>query len=205
MSSFPTYDVELMLREQGYKNVVGIDEVGRGPAAGPVVAAAIFIPLEFTVNFLGRVKDSKKLSVKKREELYTELIKKCDYGVGSCDNEVIDKVNILNATKMAMKEAISYIDNKDFLLIDGNVKLNDVDIPQQQVLKGDGLCLSIAAASIIAKVMRDNIMVDLHELYPQYNWYKNKGYLTKEHQRALLEHGPVEYHRMSFKRVGDKV
>lgn len=202
MSSLPTYDIELMLRDQGYRHVVGVDEVGRGPAAGSVVATAVFIPLESTVDFLGRVKDSKKLSVKKREELYTELVAKCEYGVGSCDNKIIDKVNILNATKMAMKEAISYINTKDFLLIDGNVKLGDIDIPQQQILKGDDLCLSIAAASIIAKVMRDNIMMALHEEYPQYNWIKNKGYLTKEHIQAIEEYGITEYHRKSFKKVG---
>jgi ribonuclease HII len=178
------------------KIVAGVDEVGRGPWAGPVVAcAAVLNPslVPFGLN------DSKKISKRKREDIYSELIETCDFGIGIVNESVIDQVNILEASKYAMKSAIFDLFRKpDIILVDGNQAIDVDGIECRTVVKGDSISSSIAAASIIAKVIRDNIMEDLDAEFPQYNWKKNQGYGTKEHLKALDAHGPSKHHRKSF-------
>ena len=198
--SLPTYEYEDEVKKHGYGYIVGIDEAGRGPGAGPVVAAAVRIP-DYTIPALmGKVNDSKRLSAKRREELFTMITNTCDYGIGIVDNDVIDRINILNATKTAMIKALADVKFVDYVLVDGTVKL-DISLPQKQIIKGDNLSISIAAASILAKVTRDEIMEMLHNVYPIYGWDKNKGYLTKFHIKAIREYGATEFHRKSFNKV----
>ena len=201
-NKFATYEIEEDVRNQGYSFIAGVDEVGRGPGAGPVVAAAVIIPVDYLPKLMGRVKDSKKVSEKKREALYEEITQNCSYGIGKVNNNVIDEINILEATKLAMRDALMYMKDLDYALIDGTVRLHDLWVPQLQVVRGDSKSISIAAASIVAKVIRDEEMRTLHWIYPEYGWIRNKGYLTKEHMEALKEYGPCKYHRMSFRRVG---
>ena len=206
-SKIATYELEDDLKSKGYKYIVGIDEVGRGPGAGPVVASAVCLHEEHVGKFVGVVKDSKKLSAKKRLELYEELVVCSDWGIGTASNEVIDHVNILQATKIAMDEAFLGVDYKkcDYVLVDGNMRLEFLEyygVEQQSVLQGDSKVVSISAASIIAKVIRDDIMEQRHKEHPMYNWKKNKGYLTKEHIEAIKKYGPTKYHRLSFSKVG---
>lgn len=187
-----------------YKFIAGVDEVGRGPLAGPVVAAAVVLPADFDV--LG-VDDSKKLSEKKRELLFDVIKEKAVcYGIAEQDNHVIDQVNILEATKLAMTEAIEKADAMlqeklgeeiDFVLFDA-MKIEAVDKPQASLIKGDAKSVSIAAASILAKVTRDRQMVDYHEKYPYYGFDSNKGYGTKAHYEGLEAHGVTPIHRDSF-------
>lgn len=181
---------------QGYKLVAGIDEVGRGPLAGPVVAAVVI--LEEGVVIPG-VNDSKKLSEAKREFLYDEIKSKAlAVGVGMAEVELIDEINILNATYVAMKKALEALPIKpDFILLDA-VTLKDVDIPQQGIVKGDALSHSIAAASIIAKVERDRLISSYDNLYPEYKFSKHKGYGTKEHMDCIRRLGLLPVHRRSF-------
>ena len=184
------------LYSKGIKYAAGIDEVGRGPLAGPVVAAAVILPLDFDV--LG-INDSKKLSEKKREELF-EVIKEraVAYSFGVVDNEVIDEINILEATKKAMKMAVESLEIKpEHLLIDA-VKLQDVDIPQTAIIKGDEKSISVAAASILAKVTRDRMMVEYAEEYTHYAFEKNKGYGTKAHYEGIEKAGICPIHRKTF-------
>jgi len=202
MSNFATYEIESTLKGKGYNYVVGVDECGRGPGAGPVVAAACYIPDEMVPELLNKVKDSKKLTEKKREELFPLIKNGCKIGIGIVSNTVIDEINILNATKVAMEEALSYFKDIDYVIIDGTVKLNNFPLPQEQIIKGDLKSISIAAASIIAKVTRDRIMLDLHDIWSFYGWDKNKGYLTKTHMDALNTYGPCEVHRLTFRKVG---
>lgn len=198
----PTFKIEDEVKDIGYKYVAGVDECGRGPGAGPVVAAAVRIPT-FAVGALKDfVNDSKKLSEKKRKVLCRDIMHLCDWGIGSIGNEIIDEINILEATKLAMRVAIGDLKKVDYLLIDGNFSIKDLWLPHHPVIKGDALSLSIAAASIIAKVHRDEFMVRLHETFPLYGWDKNKGYLTKDHIAAIKEYGVTEYHRLSFNKVG---
>ena len=200
---FPTYELEDQVKSEGFKYVVGTDESGRGPGAGPVVAAAVYIPDEFIPELMGRVNDSKKLTAKRREELYDIIKKNCNYGVQEISAEIIDEINILEATKLAMKSSIEQLEYYDYILIDGTVDLRKlVPYPQKQVIRGDAKSISIAAASIIAKVTRDRIMEDLHTIFPIYSWHKNKGYLTKDHIRAIRQYGITDYHRATFKKVG---
>lgn len=199
--NFPDYIYEDKVKVKGYYYIAGIDEAGRGPGAGPVVASAVRIPDYIIPTLMGKVKDSKKLSAKRREELFEMITNTCDYGIGIIDNNIVDEVNILEATKLAMRKAISDLEYVDYVLIDGTVKL-DIDLPQQQIIKGDNLSISIAAASIVAKVTRDEIMKMLHNVYPIYGWNKNKGYLTKHHIKAIQEYGTTEFHRRSFSKVG---
>lgn len=203
-NSFPTYELEDGVKAEGYDFVAGVDEAGRGPGAGSVVAAAVRIPDAYIPTVMGKVNDSKKLSPKRRKELFEVITNTCDYGIGVIDNRIIDEINILEATKLAMMKAIQDLKYVNYVLIDGNVKLKNIGIPQKQVIKGDTLSLSIAAASIIAKVTRDEYMEMLHYVYPVYNWIKNKGYLTKEHIEMIDVYGPCEYHRKSFNKVGGK-
>lgn len=189
-------EYESKLWESGCRYVAGVDEVGRGPLAGPVVTAAVVLPQDFDV--LG-VDDSKKLSEKKREELF-EIIKEkavC-YSVGIVDNERIDEINILEATKEAMLQAIRGLEQKpEHILIDA-LTLRGLDIPQTGIIKGDAKSVSIAAASILAKVTRDRMMVEFHETYPWYAFNSNKGYGTKAHYEGIAGHGICSLHRKSF-------
>lgn len=189
-----TYEYEAY--RQGYKYIAGIDEAGRGCLAGPVVAAAVILPVGLTI---AGVNDSKKLTPSKREFLF-EIIKRCavSTGVGVVGNEDIDRINILRATIKAMEMAIKELNiPPDFLLIDA-VSLSDVDLPQSSIIKGDSKSISIASASIIAKVTRDMLMVREHSIFPQYNFIKHKGYGTKEHMERLKQFGPSVIHRKSF-------
>lgn len=193
---------EKHLWKKGYKYVAGLDEAGRGPLAGPVVAAAVIIStkLQFkTKSLLKEVKDSKKLSPKKREMLYKFLTKEpnIEWGIGRVSENMIDKINILEATKLAMRKAVNNL-KIDYLILDGNFKI-DLDIPQKSIKKGDSKVFSIAAASIIAKVTRDRIMKRYHKKYPEYGFDKHKGYATKFHRQVLKKHGPCKIHRMSFR------
>jgi len=197
---------EAELRAKGYTCIAGVDEVGRGPLAGPVVTAAVILPEDF--NVLG-VDDSKKLSEKRREELYDQILERCvAYGIGMADHEVIDEINILQATKRAMKEGIAACDHQlaektagaasiDFVLIDA-VTLEGLEVPQHAVIKGDAKVLAIAAASIVAKVTRDRMMVQYAEKYPWYAFEKNKGYGTAAHYEGIRAHGTCPIHRMTF-------
>lgn len=188
--------VENELYQSGIQYIAGIDEVGRGPLAGPVVAAAVILPRDFSV--LG-VDDSKKLSEKKREALYDQIIEcAVAYSVGIADNYVIDEINILEATKLAMKKALKGLSvNPDYILIDA-LTLKDVTTPQRGIIKGDSISVSIAAASIIAKVTRDRLMKEYHERFPQYAFDHNKGYGTKDHYEGIKSYGTCLLHRRSF-------
>lgn len=199
----PDYSLEKAANKKGFRVIAGVDEVGYGPGAGPVVAAAVMIPVNCVDMFLesGKIKDSKRLSVNRREEMYKKIVEECDYGIGIINNDIIDEINILEATKLAMIAAVNGLNYCDYILVDGTVELN-INHTQQSVIKGDNISISIAAASIIAKVTRDEIMCDLHEIFPIYNWKGNKGYLTKGHIEAINMYGITEFHRLSFKRVG---
>lgn len=176
--------------------IVGVDEVGRGPLAGPVVSAAVIIN---DYEGLEEVKDSKKLSPKKRDLLYETIHKNCEIGIGIVDNIEIDKINILNATLKSMKLACEEIKSKyDLILVDGNQPIPNIDSNQKTIVKGDSKSLAIAAASIIAKVTRDRIMEREGEKYPQYSFNKHKGYGTKVHIDAIIQNGPSPIHRKSF-------
>lgn len=177
--------------------IAGVDEAGRGPLAGPVSVAAVIMPLGEN-DIIEGVNDSKKLSEKKREMLYDKIIQKAiAYSVVFIDEKTIDKVNILNATKMGMIKAIENLKTKpDVVLIDA-VKL-DINVKTESIIKGDALSYSIACASILAKVSRDRLMLELDKTYPQYNFKKHKGYGTKEHIKNLKEFGPCKIHRQTF-------
>ncbi|MFT9496456.1 ribonuclease HII [Anaerosolibacter sp.] len=182
--------------KSGVKIVAGIDEAGRGPLAGPVVAAAVVLPQNI---FIEGVDDSKKLSEAKRDFLYEVIKDKAlGIGIGVIDNQVIDDINIFNATKLAMSHAIKNLNVRpDYLLIDA-VKLADIHINQQALIKGDSKSISIAAASIIAKVTRDRIICDYDKLYPQYGFRNHKGYGTKEHYEGIEKYGITNIHRKTF-------
>jgi len=194
------YKYEHELNKQGISLVAGVDEVGRGPLIGPVVAAAVILPSNFKLDGLT---DSKKLSEKKREEYY-EIIKKeaIAIGVGIISEKRIDEINIYEATKEAMKKAINNLSVKpEHILIDA-MKL-ELDIPSTSIIKGDLLSISISAASVIAKVTRDHMLYDIDREYPMYDLKNNKGYGTKKHLDAIKEYGITKYHRLSFKPVYD--
>jgi ribonuclease HII len=197
------YELEDAAKRRGHQYIVGIDEAGRGPGAGPVVAAAVHIPDDVVPELNGRVNDSKKVAPKKRERLYDEIMEKCNVGIQEVAASVIDEINILEATKLAMARATEKLDCFDYLLIDGTVDLSKhIICPQEQVIKGDSKSVSIAAASIIAKVHRDRIMLELHEIFPIYNWHKNKGYLTADHIMKIKTYGITDFHRATFRKVG---
>lgn len=181
---------------QGYRAIVGTDEVGRGPLAGPVVAAAVVLPRG--VEILG-INDSKKLSEKRREALAEEIkAKALAYKIAEISPAEIDRINILHAAERAMKEAVEALPFGDYLLVDGQNQL-DVRLPVRNLIGGDSISISIAAASIIAKVYRDHLMVQLDSVYPQYNFAQNKGYGTADHYAALQKYGPSPVHRRSFR------
>ena len=183
-------------REQGYTAVCGVDEAGRGPLAGPVCAAAVILPAGLVIE---GVNDSKKLSEKKREELFPVICEKAlAYGIGWADEREIDEINILQATYRAMKRAVESLPlTADYALIDGN-RMPPLAIPGTTIVKGDALSMSIAAASILAKVSRDRVMVQFSRKYPQYGFEQHKGYGTAAHVQALREYGPCPLHRQSF-------
>lgn len=192
--SLLSYDQNLT--KKGYKIIGGIDEAGRGPLAGPVVASCVVLDVNSPIF---GVDDSKKLSESKREFLFWEIKKNAiAVGIGIVDNKVIDEINILQASLKAMVQAVKNLSIKpDFLLIDGQF-CPEIDIPKQAIPGGDSKSLSIASASIIAKVTRDKIMMELDKIYPQYGFCKNKGYPTKEHISAIKKYGPCEVHRKTF-------
>lgn len=192
---YPNLSEERKLWKRGHKCVVGLDEVGRGPLAGPVVACAVLIGPDCRI---AGVKDSKQLSVKKREEIYRILVNhpKISYGIGRVSEKTIDKINILEATKLAMKKAIRGL-KPDFLILDGNFKI-DSEIPQKSIIKGDKKVMSCAMASIIAKVERDRLMERYHKKYPGYGFDRHKGYGTLFHYEMLEKLGPSVIHRISF-------
>jgi len=186
---------ERSLNNSGYARIAGVDEAGRGPLAGPVVAGAVILK---GFKFKERIDDSKKLSSKKREKAYLEIMKKSIVGVGIIDEKTIDKINIYQATKRAMQLAIANLKiPPDYCIVDGKMKIA-TKCPLKCITGGDSKSLSIAAASIIAKVTRDRIMVECDKLYPEYGFAKHKGYGTKAHVLALENHGPSPIHRRSF-------
>ena len=193
----PDLELEKEALKSGYSFVCGVDEAGRGPLAGPVCAAAVI--LDPSVELEG-VNDSKKLSEKKREALFDVICQKAvAYSIAFATVEEIEEVNILNATYLAMNRAIEGLSVKaDFALIDGNRVPKDIKIDCQTVVKGDAKSLSIAAASILAKVTRDRLLLEYDEKYPQYNFAKHKGYGTAEHMEAIRKYGVSEVHRPSF-------
>ena len=191
-------EYEIELYKQGINYIAGIDEVGRGPLIGPVVTAAVILPKDF---YDERINDSKKLTEKKRELLYDVIMENAiSVGIGMSTNEVIDEINILEATKKAMLEAINNLSiTPEHLLIDA-VKL-DTKIPQTPIIKGDAKSLSIAAASIIAKVTRDRMLIEMDKKYPEYDFKHNKGYGTKKHIEAIYKYGVLKEHRRSFEPI----
>ena len=192
-------------RSKGYSFIAGIDEVGRGPLAGPVVAAAVILPEKIKrANWLNDVRDSKLLSAAQRESLFNYIQKTAvSLGIGMINSQTIDIQGIAKATRLAMKQAVEQLSPRpDFLLID-YVKLPEVPLPQKGVVDGDGICFSIACASIIAKVTRDRLMIELDTIYPGYGLANHKGYGTKEHLDCLKRFGPCPIHRRSFRPVKD--
>ncbi|MFA6382922.1 MAG: ribonuclease HII [Parcubacteria group bacterium] len=219
-----TFDLENALSADGYKFIIGIDEAGRGPLAGPVIASAValrnfqFPSASRRTNFQTNsnnqisndknwdfVRDSKTLSEKQREKMFDFVHEHFYVGVGICDHETIDRVNILEATYLAMKTALSdlrgkinYKDWRHIIVVDGNKKIPNLSLEQKAIVNGDRLVKSISAASIIAKVTRDRIMLEMHAKYPEYNFAQHKGYGTKMHFAMLEKNGPCEIHRRSF-------
>ncbi len=188
---------ERAARGRGYRLVAGIDEAGRGPLAGPVIAAAVILPPEYENS---QIRDSKTLSPRQRERLL-QIIERdaVAIGIGVVESQVIDRVNILQATLTAMKEAVLDLSHPpDYLLIDGISRIS-IAVPQETIVGGDGLSVSVASASIVAKVSRDRIMEMYHRQFPEYNFLKNKGYGTPEHLEAILRHGRCKIHRTSFR------
>jgi len=207
---YPTLQEEKRLWKKGYRYIACLDEAGRGCLAAPVVAAATIVKnpkkpygeQAVKLRNLG-IKDSKKLSPKKREELYKILTNhhQIEWGIGRVSEKVIDKINILEATKLAMKKAIQKLNKKPkFLIIDGNFKINS-PIPQKSIIKADEKVFSCSCASILAKVTRDRIMKRYHQKYPKYGFNRHKGYPTKLHRKMLKKYGPCKIHRRTFKPV----
>ena len=190
---------EVALYESGHKLVCGLDEAGRGPLAGPVVAGAVILPENCVMEGL---RDSKKLSARRRDFFFEAINKKARaVGIGIVDNETIDRINILQATRLAMKKALDALQLKpDALLIDA-LTLSDIDIPQQGIIHGDDRSISIAAASVIAKVTRDRLMCDYHAAFPAYHFHQHKGYSTRQHLEQIREYGPCPLHRKTFRGV----
>ncbi len=189
---------DFSLEDQCDGIVCGLDEVGRGPLAGPVVAACVIIPKDKRMlDFISEIQDSKKLSAKKREELYDKITTHFPYAISEITPEEIDDINILQASLKAMKTAHDTLDNIEYALVDGN-KAPQLSSQTMTVVKGDSKSKTIAAASIIAKVHRDRIMLALSKQYPHYGWSNNSGYPTKQHRAAIQEHGITPHHRKSF-------
>ncbi|MEW6615760.1 MAG: ribonuclease HII [Thermodesulfobacteriota bacterium] len=199
MISISHVEPEREIYAMGYQFVAGVDEAGRGPLAGPVVAAAVILPENHTIQGIA---DSKKLSANRREILFSEIYKHAEaVSVGIVGQREIERINILQASLKAMQSAVAALNYQvDYILVDG-IHFIPTQIPQSVIKKGDTISPSIAAASIIAKVTRDRIMVEYHSIYPQYNFARNKGYGTEEHRQAIKRSGCCEIHRRTFKGV----
>ncbi len=197
--STPDYSLEQDARAQGFARIAGVDEVGRGPLAGPVTAAAVILNPD---DIPAGLNDSKKLTARAREALAVEIEARATVAVAHASVEEIDALNILRASHLAMERAVAALSPQpDFLLIDGNMIPRDLTLPARAVVKGDARSLSIAAASIVAKVCRDRIMVDLAQQFPGYGWETNAGYPSKAHRAALQNLGVTPHHRRSFRPV----
>lgn len=196
MSNVNMWEIENGVRGEGYEVICGVDEAGRGPLAGPVCAAAVILPMGLEIPGLT---DSKKLTDKKRRELFPVIKEQAvAYGIGLASHEEIDEINILQATYLAMERALAQLTVKpDIALIDGN-RAKDFGLPVRTVVKGDSLSMNIAAASILAKVTRDDLMLEMSQKYPEYGFEVHKGYGTKAHYEALRAHGASEIHRQTF-------
>ncbi len=206
MKTDPTLEFEEALWKQGFFHVAGIDEAGRGCWAGPVAAGAVILPADPDIlNTLNGARDSKMMTPSERERMYSVITEHAlTWAVGEADNTEIDRVGILNATKNAMKRAIAALNPEPVHLLIDYVRLHDVTIPQTGIKHGDAVSLSIACASILAKVTRDRWMTETAaRLYPEYGFDRHKGYGTKQHQAALAEYGPCPLHRLSFKPLAD--
>lgn len=190
---------EKALAAQGYEKIAGVDEAGRGPLAGPVVSAAVILPPDFQAR---NITDSKMLSPRQREYLFTHIYDRAEaVGIGIVDAYEIDRINILQAAKLSMVMALANLGPRpDYVLVDGNFSI-PTDLRHQPVVKGDARSVSIAAASIVAKVSRDRLMLRYHDDFPQYGFHRHKGYPTKAHKAAIAAHGPCRIHRRSFKGV----
>jgi len=199
VKSTPTFDFETAARAQGFARIAGVDEVGRGPLAGPVVAAAVVLD---PANIPDGLNDSKQMTVKRREALYDILHDVSDVGVAEASVREIEEFNILRASHMAMVRALSKLSTPaDHALIDGNMVPKGLNVSATTIIKGDTRSLSIAAASIVAKVWRDRLMMTLAQQHPGYGWETNAGYPTKEHKARLKSHGITLHHRRTFKPV----
>ena len=194
---------ELACQQSGYKQIAGVDEAGRGALAGPVIAAAVILPIDCSLEGLN---DSKQLSPKQRDRLRDEIHRVAvAVGVGAIDNQVIDRLNIHNATLLAMQEAVEKLTPQpDYLLVDG-LYLPQIDISGEAIPKGDSRSYSIAAASILAKTTRDKLMIALDSTYPNYGFLKHKGYPTSQHRQAIAEFGASDIHRHTFKLLPDQI
>ncbi|MGM0439738.1 MAG: ribonuclease HII [Chlamydiota bacterium] len=199
-SSLPLTSFEDEARQQGFLRIAGVDEVGRGPLAGPVVAAACIVPEGMVLHGVG---DSKKLTPRCRKEVFQDIKDNphINWGIGVVSHQIIDEINILQATIRAMQIAVEALDDPHFLLVDGTVDLSHLSVPSRSIIKGDSLSQSIAAASIIAKEIRDSIMEEYHHRWPYYDFIKHKGYPTKKHREMLEQYGPSSIHRKSFQPV----
>jgi ribonuclease HII len=197
-------DIEVWLATQGYKAICGVDEVGRGPLAGPVVAAAVIFPADLVIEGLD---DSKKLTARARQRVFEEIAQQnlvC--AVGILDHLAIDSLNIHHASLLAMRKAVSDLSQSpDFVLVDGNFAIPNLASPQFAVVRGDARCRAIAAASIVAKVTRDRIMDHYQGVFPEFSFSVHKGYPTPRHLRELRDHGPSDIHRRSFRPVANAV
>ncbi len=203
------FDIEKEIINQHYDFIIGIDESGRGPLAGPVVSSAVAVKarefLEVTQSFKSKIKDSKKLTFPKRVQAYNEIGEKLKIGLGLCSAEIIDKINILEATKLSMLRAISSLcrsvpeisESNAFILIDGNISLNTA-FCYNGIVRGDSKCFLVSCASIVAKVVRDEIMLAYDFIYPDYGFSQHKGYGTKNHMSVIKKNGVVDIHRKSF-------
>ncbi len=192
----PDYSYEIKAQKAGFCNICGVDEAGRGPLAGPVFAAAVVLPEGLVIDGLN---DSKKLSEKKREQLFDIICEKAvSFSIASASVEEIEEFNILNAAMLAMERAVKSLPKVDYAIIDGNRIPDNLSVPAEAVIGGDGLSMSVAAASVLAKVSRDRLMRELDAFYPQYDFKKHKGYGTAEHRRLIKEYGPSPVHRPSF-------
>ena len=201
----PTFNEENAARQNGCYHIAGIDEAGRGPLAGPVVAAAVILPGDFEADWKPLVNDSKQLTPLSREELFPYISEiAISIGVGFSDAQIIDSRGIVKATRLAMKKAVDQLTPPpDFLLVD-YLHIPEIRLPQKGITHGDCLCFSIACASIIAKVTRDHLMVELDKEYPGYKFAEHKGYGTPEHLECLRRFGPSPIHRCSFQPVRDR-
>ena len=199
MSNLPTFEFEEDLQAQGYLNIAGVDEVGRGPLAGPVFAAAVILDPKHIPNGLN---DSKKLSAAKREILLKAIMEHAEVSIASASEREIETINILQASHLAMVRAVHNLKKRpDHVLVDGNLIPRNLEIPATALIKGDSRSVSIAAASIVAKISRDFVMCDLGQQFPGYGWEKNAGYPTARHLKALQDLGVTPHHRRTFKPV----